>query len=173
MKAIFIKVILAIFVTIVSVESKAQTYGNHIELGVGTLYENGFDATFSIVHETKHHNAWEYFFNAYVKYADDTQAGHITKESFWKNYRTWGGGIVYKPCVNRGKNNYGCLRLGGSIGSDTDEVVGWVNAGYQHNFVLHNGFQLFCQVKTDVAINGLDLFRTGVCMGVSIPLGAR
>lgn len=173
MKKLIIKTILAVIVTVVSVESKAQTFSNHIGLGVGALYENGFDVTFSVEHETKHHNAWEYFFNAYVKYADDERVGHITKESFWKNYRTWGFGVAYKPCVYRGKNNYGSLRFGGSLGSDTEEVVGWVNAGYQHNFVLYNGIRLFCQVKTDIAINGLDLFRTGVSMGISLPIGAR
>lgn len=137
------------------------------------LYERGFDATLSVEHETKNHNAWEYFLNGYVKYDKDANAGHITNESFWKNYRTWGVGVAYKPCVFRGKNNYGALRLGGSLGSDTHEFVGWVNAGYEHNFVLHHGIKLFVQARTDLAINGLDLFRTGVSIGFKFPVGKR
>ena len=63
-------------------------------------------------HETKNHNAWEYFANGYVKWAKDESAGHVTKESFWNNYRTWGLGVAYKPCVVRSRNKYGSLRIG-------------------------------------------------------------
>lgn len=79
----------------------AQSNSNRISLGVGALYERGFDATISVEHETKNHNAWEYYLNGYVKYAKDNTVGHITKDSFWRNYRTWGLGIAYKPCVYR------------------------------------------------------------------------
>lgn len=57
----------------------AQSYSNRISLGVGALYERGFDATISVEHETKNHNAWEYYLNGYVKYAKDNTVGHITK----------------------------------------------------------------------------------------------
>lgn len=154
-------------------ESHAQTFSNHIGLGVGALYERGFDVTLFVEHETRNHNVWEYFINGYVKYAEDKDAGHITTDLFWNTYRTWGVGVTYKPCVYIGKNNYGNLRLGGSVGSDTNECVGWVDAGYEHDFVLYNGIRLFCQIKTDIAINGLDQFRTGVSVGIKVPIGAR
>lgn len=137
------------------------------------MYERGFDATLSVEHETKNHNAWEYFAHYYIKYDTDDAVGHITNESFWKNYCTWGVGFAYKPCVYRGKNHYGALRLGGSMGSDTDEFVGWVHAGYEHNFVLRGGVHLFVQVKSDLCINGLDLFRSGGAVGIRFPIGAR
>ena len=124
------------------------------------LYEKGFDATIAVEHETNNHNAWEYFANGYVKWSEDANAGHVTKDSFWNNYRTWGLGIAYKPCVVRSRNQYGCLRIGASGGSDTYEFVGWTNVGYEHNYVLRHGYQLYWQLKTDVCINGLDLFRT-------------
>ena len=169
------KQLLALMLMAVATAGYAQNNSNRINFGVGALYERGFDATLSVEHETKNHNAWEYFANYYIKYDKDKdkEAGHITMDSFWKNYRTWGVGVAYKPCVFRGKNSYGALRLGGSIGSDTHEFVGWVNAGYEHNFVLHHGIKLFVQAKTDLAINGLDLFRTGVSIGVKFPVGRR
>lgn len=173
MNATIKRMMLAICLASTTAVASAQTYSNRIGLGVGALYERGFDATLSVEHETKNHNAWEYFINGYVKYDKDTNAGHITNDSFWKTYRTWGVGIAYKPCVFRGKNNYGALRIGGSLGSDTHEFVGWVNAGYEHNVVLHHGIKLFVQAKTDLAINGLDLFRTGVSIGVKFPVGKR
>lgn len=156
-----------------SVSAFAQSNSNRIFMGVGALYERGFDATLSVEHETKNHDAWEYFLNGYVKYDKDKEVDHITKDSFWRNYRTWGAGIAYKPCVYRTKNTYGSLRIGGSVGSDTKEVVGWANIGYEHNYTLRHGWQLFWQVKTDVCINGKDLFRTGVAIGFKLPTSLR
>ena len=50
-----------------TVTGNAQSHSNRISLGVGALYEKGFDATLAVEHETKNHNAWEYFANGYVK----------------------------------------------------------------------------------------------------------
>jgi len=156
----------------------AQSHCNRIMVGVGALYERGLDATISLEHETNNHHAWEYFANGYLKYEDDPAVGHITRDSFWKSYNTWGVGIVYKPCVVRGgvsqgRNNYGSLRLGGSIGSDMDKCVGWVNVGYEHNYSLKHGWTLYWQVKTDLCIRGKDLFRTGATIGVKLPYRSR
>ena len=156
----------------------AQSHSNRISLGVGALYERGLDAILAWEHETKNHNAWEYFVNGYLKYEDDPIAGHITNDSFWKSYNTWGAGVAYKPCIVRGgirhgRNHYGALRLGGSVGSDCHEAVGWVNVGYEHNYALKNGWYLYWQLKTDLCINGKDLFRTGVTIGVKLPYNAR
>ena len=93
MNATIKRMMLAICLASTTAVASAQTYSNRIGLGVGALYERGFDATLSVEHETKNHNAWEYFLNGYVKYDKDANAGHITNESFWKNYRTWGVGL--------------------------------------------------------------------------------
>ena len=47
---------------------KAQTNSDRISVGVGALYERGLDMTISYEHETKYHNAWEYFANGYIKW---------------------------------------------------------------------------------------------------------
>ena len=167
-------------VGLTSLSAKAQdsSNDNHLMLSVGALYERGLDATIAYEHKTKYHNAWEYFVNGYLKYEDDPIAGHITNDSFWKSYNTWGAGVAYKPCIVRGgirhgRNHYGALRLGGSVGTDTKEVVGWFNVGYEHNYALRNGWYLYWQVKTDLCINGKDLFRTGVTIGIKLPYNAR
>lgn len=49
-----------------TVASFAQSHSDRISLGVGALYERGLDATLAWEHETRYHNAWEYFFNAYL-----------------------------------------------------------------------------------------------------------
>ena len=83
----------------VSLTTFAQSNSDRISFGVGALYERGLDATLSWEHETKYHNAWEFFANGYIKWTDCESCGHVCPESFWKNYRTWGVGAAYKPCV--------------------------------------------------------------------------
>ena len=120
MKKLF--AILAI-VSSFSLSSYAQSHSDRITFGIGLLYERGLDATLAWEHETKYHNAWEYFVNGYLKWDECESCGHVCPESFWKNYRTWGVGVAYKPCVWRGRNNYGNLRIGASAGSNTDKFL--------------------------------------------------
>ena len=167
------RILLSFALLLVAATGKAQVHGNRLSFGAGALYERGFDATLSVEHETKHHNAWEYFGNAYIKWDEDEKAGHVTMDSFWHNYFTWGLGIAYKPCVVRTRNKYGSVRLGRSLVSDTHEVVGRVNLGYEHNYVLRHGWHLYWQVKSDICINGEDLFRSGIVLGLKFPVGAR
>ena len=42
---------------------KAQDNSGRVLLGVGLLYERGMDMTLAYEHETRYHNAWEYFGN--------------------------------------------------------------------------------------------------------------
>lgn len=160
------RMLLAVAICLCAMAGYAQSGGSRVSVGIGALYEKGFDATLSVEHETKNHNAWEYFLNGYIQYAKDKEAGHITKDSFWRNYRTWAVGVAYKPCVYRGRNTYGSLRIGASGGSDTREFMGWAHVGYEHNYVLRGGWAVYWQAKTDLCVNGKDLFRTGVVIGV-------
>lgn len=153
-----------------SLNSFAQTNSNRLSLGLGALYEKGFDVTLSYEHETKYHNAWEYFANVYIKWDECASCNHVCPESFWNNYRSYGFGIAYKPCVVRGRNHYGNFRIGGSAGSDTHKFLGGIHFGYEHNYALRSGWMLFWQVKTDVMIKGEDLFRTGVVLGFKLPI---
>ena len=150
--------------------SHAQDGSNRISLGTGVLYERGLDLTLSYEHETKYHNAWEYFGNVYLKWDECASCGHVCPDSFWKNYRTYNFGIAYKPCVVRGRNNHGNVRIGASVGSDTDNVIGGIHVGYEHNYALRSGWQIFWQVKTDIMIKGLDTFRTGAALGIKYSL---
>lgn len=150
--------------------SHAQDGSNRISLSTGVLYERGLDLTLSYEHETKYHNAWEYFGNVYLKWDECASCGHVCPESFWKNYRTYDFGIAYKPCVVRGRNNHGNVRIGASVGSDTDKVIGGIHVGYEHSYALRSGWQIFWQVKTDIMIKGLDTFRTGAALGIKYSL---
>ena len=102
--------------TVSSAFAQMSSNVNHLNLAVGALYERGLDATISYEHETRYHHAWEYFANGYIQWAEDPDAGHVTKQSFWHNYFTYSIGIAYKPCVVRGRNHHGNLRIGVSGG---------------------------------------------------------
>jgi hypothetical protein len=154
----------------IATAANAQSNTDRIGIGIGVLYERGLDLTLSYEHETKYHNAWEYFGNVYLKWDDCESCGHVCPESFWNNYRSYGFGIAYKPCVARGRNHHGNLRIGASAGSDTDKFLGGAHLGYEHNYVLRGGWRLYWLVKTDVMIKGEDLFRTGVVLGVKLPI---
>ena len=73
--------------------------------------------------------------------------------------------------VLRRRNTVGRLRLGLSAGSDRNEMIGGVHAGYEHNYRLKNGVIIYWQAKTDLMINCRDLFRTGIAIGIKLPIG--
>ena len=169
-RIVFMGILVVLFV-FCCIKSHAQVSNqNHLLLDVGALYEKGFDATVAYEHESKYHNAWEYFATGYLKYADDPDAGHITKQSFWHSYNTWHVGIAYKPCVSRGRNHHGNARIGVSGGSNLHRFVGGIHIGYEHSYALKGGWNLFFQVKEDVVIKGEDLFRSGIAVGIKLPL---
>lgn len=166
------RILYTLTIMLVGITANAQSNSNRISLGVGCLYERGLDATLSWEHETKYHNAWEYFVNGYIKWDDCPDCGHVCPESFWNNYRTWSVGIAYKPCVSRGRNNHGNLRIGASAGSNTNDFLGGFHVGYEHSYALRKGWQLYWQAKCDLLVpNKEDLFRTGIVLGFKIPTG--
>lgn len=147
-----------------------RSNNNRLMLGVSYLYERGLDATVAVEHEMRYHNAWEFFGTIYTQYDTDPDAGHITRQSFWTRYNTWHVGIAYKPCVSRGRNHHGNFRLGASGGSDLHKFKGGIHVGYEHSYALKGKWELFFQVKEDVIIKGDDMFRTGLALGLKVPL---
>lgn len=139
------------------------------QVGTGILYQRGWDLTVGIEQETRYHNAWEYFGNVYLKWEECASCGHVCPESFWKSYNTWALGVAYKPALVRKRNSVGRARLGASLGSDRHELLGGVHVGYEQNYALRNGMVLYWQVKSDLMINGKDLFRTGLVLGIKLP----
>lgn len=139
------------------------------QVGTGILYERGWDLTVGMEQETRYHNAWEYFGNVYLKWEECASCGHICPESFWRSYNTWALGAAYKPALIRKRNSVGRARLGVSAGSDRHEFLVGLHVGYEQNYTLRNGMVIYWQVKNDLMINGKDLFRTGVVLGVKLP----
>lgn len=154
----------------IALNASAQRNSGRLSLGAGLLYENGMDLTIAYEHEENYRHAWEFFANGYLKWAECASCGHVCPDSFWRNYRSYGFGAAYKPCVARGRNHFGSLRIGTSAGSDTRKFVASLHLGYEHNYVMRSGWMLFWQVKSDVMIKGKELFRTGIVLGVKLPV---
>lgn len=72
----------------------ADDRDGRVQIGTGLLYKNGMDLTIGYEYETKYHNAWEFFGNAYLKWDECASCGHVCPQSFWNNYRTWGLGVA-------------------------------------------------------------------------------
>lgn len=170
---------IVVMLLMIVTSANAQSNTNFINVDLGANILRGVEASIAYEHGTKYHNAWEYFLTYHVSYDTDPECGHITKESFWHNFNTVHFGVVYKPCVTRGRNNHGNVRIGASVGSnvnsalqDFDGFIGGIHVGYEHSFTLYHGWEMFFQIKEDVMIpkrNG-ELFRTGAAVGFKIPL---
>ena len=76
MKKYILSLMMGLFV---SVSSFAQSHSDRISVGAGALYQRGLDATISWEHETRYHNAWEYFINGYIKWDECASCGHPGK----------------------------------------------------------------------------------------------
>lgn len=172
------KLFCIIFITLTITGASAQTYSNHLNLSAGVYYPSNLDATLALEHETKYHNAWEYLFNYSIKFEKDDEAGHYTKESFWKSNSVWSLGVVYKPCVVRERNGHGNLRLGAAFGgrkhkNEDAKFQAVLLLGYEHSYNLRHGWQLFWQVRADMMPGNSDFLKAGAALGIKLPLDKR
>lgn len=115
-------IILTIACMCLAVGANAQRGSGRLSLGAGLLYKNGLDVTLAYEHEMNYRHAWEFFANGYLQWAECESCKHVCPKSFWQNYRTYGFGVAYKPCVTRGRNHYGSLRIGASGRKRYEEV---------------------------------------------------
>lgn len=173
-KCLILSLFTLLALTLGAGEGFAQSRSNKIGIGVGALISNGLDGTVSLEHETKYHDSWEYFANAYLQWDDCERCGHICNESFWSNYNIYSAGIAYKPCIVRGRNNHGNLRIGLSGGGSTDDkLVGTLHVGYEHSYALKKEWTLYWQIKCDGSLNTRDNFKVGAAIGIKIPTKQR
>ena len=129
-------VILILACVCIALNASAQQGSSRLSLGMGALYRNGVDVTLAYEHEMNYRHAWEFFANGYLQWKECASCGHVCPESFWRNYRTYGFGVAYKPNVARGRNHYGNLRIGASAGATRKKFLAGLHFGYEHNYVL-------------------------------------
>ena len=153
-------------VLLTTVMAKAQDNSNRIGVGVGAFYRPAASATLFWEHETRYHNAWEFFATGSLKLDDIEDLG--------ANYRCWGVGAAWKPCVFRARNRFGSARIGVSLGAAPTDFLAGIHAGWQHSYALRRGWQFYWQAGVDVMLPRRDdLFRVGAGVGIKMPVRIR
>ena len=127
--------------------------------------------TLAYEHEMNYRHAWEFFANGYLQVGRVRILQACMPEIFLAElpYLRLRRGLP-NPASRRGRNHYGSLRIGASGGSDTRKFLVGLHFGYEHNYVLRAGWTLYWQVKGDVMIKGADVLRTGVALGIKLPI---
>ena len=142
----------------------------HLGLQAGVLYPGMLNTTLSVDVETKYHNAFEFYLDAFTKWEDCKDCGKVCKDSFWKSTYGLGVGAAYKPAVHRSRNSVGRLRIGADIGTNTRDFALGVEIGYEYVWTLPSNIQLVIQQKNEVTFWGRETWRFGGLVGIRIPL---
>ena len=160
------RIIMIAVVLLSTVLARAQDNSNRIGVGVGAFYRPAASATLFWEHETRYHNAWEFFATGSLKLDDIEDLG--------ANYRCWGVGAAWKPCVFRARNRFGSARIGVSLGAAPTDFLAGIHAGWQHSYALRRGWQFYWQAGVDVMLPRRDdLFRVGAGVGIKMPVRIR
>ncbi len=163
-------IILTIACMCLAVGAYAQRGSGRLSLGAGLLYKNGLDVTLAYEHEMNYRHAWEFFANGYLKWRSANPASMYA--------RNLSGGITVptdsawltNPASRGDATITEASESGLRAGSDTNKFLAGLHFGYEHNYVLRAGWTLYWQVKGDVMIKGADVLRTGVALGIKLPI---
>ncbi len=152
--------------TMMAATTKAQDNADRIGADVTAHFRPAASATLFWEHETRYHNAWEVSVTGSVKLDN--------LEDLRANYKCWGVGAAWKPCLYRAKNRYGSARIGVSLGAAPTDFLAGIHAGWQHNYALKRGWQFYWQAGVDVMLPRRDdLFRAGAGIGLKLPVRDR
>ena len=160
------RIIMIAVILFATVSARAQDNSNRIGLGVSGFYRPAASASLFWEYETHYHNAWEFFATGSLKLDGLTDPG--------SNYRCWGVGAAWKPCLFRARNRYGSARIGASLGAAPTAFLAGIHAGWQHSYALRRGWQFYWQADVDVMLPRRDdLFRIGAGIGFKMPVRVR
>lgn len=135
----------------------------HFTANVGMMAPYTIDATLGYEHPIGFGHAIE----GYLEGGNHWQKPICHR--FWKGY-FWDGGAAYKHRVARFKN--GNLRVLGGVdcGMVGQRIFFGIEAGIEYNYVLSNNWVLNIKGRTCVNFLNGDKFRTGIFIGLKIPL---
>ena len=149
----------------------AQNNWDRIGIGAGVGYSPKADAVLFWEHETRYHNAWEFFAEGRVLFHGDlSQLSQVSQ--IWDSAgKQWGVGAAWKPCVYRARNRYGSARIGVTLGAAPTDFLAGIHAGWQHSYALRKGWQFYWQAGVDLMLpKRYDLFSVGAGIGFKMPV---
>ena len=130
------KILFLLLIMATATTARAGDGDHHLGLQAGVLYPGMLNATLSVDFETKYHNAFEFYLDAFTEWKDCPDCGKVCKESFWKSNYGLSVGAAYKPTVNRTRNSVGRFRMGADVGTANRGFALGVELGYAPSEVV-------------------------------------
>ena len=149
---------------------KAGDGDKHVGFQAGVMYPGVFNGVLSVDFETRYHNAFEFYIDAFTEWKDCPDCGKVCKESFWKSNYALGVGLAYKPMVHRSRNSMGRFRIGADIGTCSREFALGIEAGYEYVWTFKNNVQFILQQKNELTFWGRPTWKFGGMVGLRLPM---
>lgn len=159
-----------LFLTMAVIPAKAGDGDRHVGFQAGVMYPNVLNGVLSVDFETRYHNAFEVYIDAFTQWEDCTDCGKVCRQSFWKSNYGLGIGAAYKPVVHRARNSFGRFRIGGDIGTCSRAFSLGIELGYEYVWTFRNNVQFVLQQKNEVTFWGRPTWKFGGMVGFRLPL---
>ncbi len=165
------KLLMVAVLLMTAVMAKAQDNTNRIGVGLGGYYSPAASKTLFWEHETRYHNAWEFYAEGNLLFRN----GFSQVSQLWDSAgKQWGLGAAWKPCVYRARNRYGSARIGVTLGAAPTDFLAGIHVGWQHSYALRKGWQLYWLAGVDLMLpKRYDLFCVGAGIGFKMPVRIR
>lgn len=150
--------------------AKAGDGDKHVGFQAGLMYPGVLNGVLSVDFETRYHNAFEFYIDAFTEWKDCRDCGKVCKESFWKSNYALGVGAAYKPVVHRSRNSVGRFRIGADIGTCSREFALGIEAGYEYVWTFKNNVQFVLQQKNELTFWGRPTWKIGGMVGIRLPM---
>lgn len=150
--------------------AKAGDGDKHVGFQAGLMYPGVLNGVLSVDFETRYHNAFEFYIDAFTEWKDCQDCGKVCKESFWKSNYALGVGAAYKPVVHRSRNSVGRFRIGADIGTCSREFALGIEAGYEYVWTFKNNVQFVLQQKNELTFWGRPTWKFGGMVGFRLPM---
>lgn len=162
--------IIAMLIAAGVIPVKAGDGDKHVGFQAGVMYPGVLNGVLSVDFETRYHNAFEFYIDAFTEWKDCPDCGKVCKESFWKSNYALGVGLAYKPMVHRSRNSMGRFRIGADIGTCSREFALGIEAGYEYVWTFKNNVQFILQQKNELTFWGRPTWKFGGMVGLRLPM---
>lgn len=162
--------IIILLIAAVITPAKAGDGDKHVGFQAGLMYPGVLNGVLSVDFETRYHNAFEFYIDAFTEWKDCQDCGKVCKESFWKSNYALGVGAAYKPVVHRSRNSVGRFRIGADIGTCSREFALGIEAGYEYVWTFKSNVQFVLQQKNELTFWGRPTWKIGGMVGIRLPM---
>ncbi|WP_181308810.1 hypothetical protein [Rufibacter sp. XAAS-G3-1] len=138
-------------------EAKAQEGYTRLSLSAGIMHKEAYTGTVALE-----------FGKSYLKYLEVFADAYKSQVTNTENYL---GGVAFKPNITRATNRYLNFRVGAGVGSNTNNVIAGLQAGFEAGYIFKNNIVLMLHQKNEGIIGAKDHpLRTGLLFGFKFPL---